>query len=160
MKALITKLECILRSINHPLLLVGIMVLLVVGSASLTVFFADSRSIDLTGKQSLFDGRDFVRTPFGLMDAYDACVDKAKSSLGDSLLRNTMLPLSTRYEVRDKAYVVALDVDVGTIRNWDNAMIFCSVNPVMQRVTYYKEHYDTESSLLTRSISFIGKLIN
>lgn len=159
MKSCLLKLAHAIGCINRPLLLAGVMVLLVLISVSLTVFFASTRQINLPVSPLSSIERDFIRSPFSLMDAYETCVGEAKSNLGSRLLRSTMLPLSTRYEPKDNSYVVALDVDVGTVHNWESAIIFCSVNPAIQRVTYYKEQYEKEPSVLSRSISFLSKLL-
>lgn len=136
-----------------------LVVALILVTMSITTLFTEQRMVALTGADLVFEGRNFSRTPFSLMDAYDACVLESQARLGDSLLRHTMLPLSTRFEEKDKIYMVVLDVDIGTVKEWVTAHVYCSVDPSKEQISYYKEVYDGQPSLLSRTMSALTRLI-
>jgi hypothetical protein len=138
---------------------VTLAVVLILVTVSLTTLFFEKRVVMLSGAQLVFEGRDFTYRPFSLMDAYDACVLETKARLGDSLLRQTMLPLSTRFDEKDKIFMVVLDADIGTVKEWTTAHVYCSIDPKKQRISYYKEVYDGQPNFLSRTMSSFVKLI-
>lgn len=93
------------------------------------------------------------------MDAYDACLLEAKSKLGAGVLRIEWLPLSTRYNADRNTYKVVLDVDVGTVHEWSDAHIYCDVDPGEQEISYYKEVYQDEPSVLAKTMSILSDLL-
>lgn len=106
----------------------------------------------------LFTGRNFTLQPFTLMDANDLCELETREKLGESLLRYHMNPLSTRYEERKDRYFVVLNADIGTVTQWEEALIYCDVNPSAHKVAYYKEHYGTGDSFLSSTRGLFSKL--
>ncbi|WP_101760451.1 hypothetical protein [Oceanicoccus sp. KOV_DT_Chl] len=148
------------QSSKQPLLYSLLLLAAVVLVASVSNYLSGDRNLDVTGADAVFLHRDFSRTPFALMDAYDACVYEAQSKLGNSLLRSEILPLSTRYNYDRNSYKVVLDVDVGTVHEWLDAHIYCDIDPEAQELSYYKEIYRGEPSLLAKTMSMLGDLIN
>lgn len=125
------------------------------------ISFSSSKQFsNLHGAQLVFQGRDFSVSPFGLMDAYDACVMEAKSSLNGGMIRNEMLPLSTRYNEVNNTYLVVIDADVGTIQEWTTVTIYCDIDPDHKQVSYYKEIYGEQPSLLSRTLGVLGNFLD
>ena len=166
LRALLRPLVGVTTRINQPLLFVGALLFLVFLTSLLTVLIADDRGVDMRYSQSLvgarqvFDNRDFSKTPFGYMDAYDACELEARASLGTRMIRSTILPLSTRYEIKNNTYFVVLDVDVGDEQEWTGATIYCDIDPVAEKISYYKEVHNGELSLLSRTMSVFGEILD
>lgn len=147
----------LLRSSQNPIIAV---LLLAMAASLLTLYFSADRGVEGRGGRAIFEQRDFSFTPFSLMDAYDACVLEAKSKLGNSILRTHMLPLSTRYQQDKGTYMVVLSADVGTVEEWSVMTIYCTVDPNAHEISYYKEIYDGQPSLLSRTMSLLGELLN
>lgn len=102
--------------------------------------------------------RDYRRSPFNMSDAYEHCVKEAGDQLGSDLQRYTMDDLSTKYNTKTNIYFVVLKVDVGSIREFREASVYCNVDPTLHQVTYYKEVYPGEDrSILSRTIEFFSK---
>ena len=141
-------------SVYSVLLLFVVVVICLIG------YLGGDRKLSVSGPDKVFMQRDFSKTPFALMDAFDACVLQAESKLGASLLRSEMLPLSTRYNEKKNTYKVVLDADVGSIQEWTDAHIYCDIDPVKQRVSYYKEIYRGEPSLLSKTMSMLGTFLD
>ena len=126
----------------------------------LTLYFSSERIASNGGGRAIFEQRDFSFTPFSLMDAYDACVMEARSKLGSNLLRSHMLPLSTRYQQDKGTYMVVLSADVGEVDDWSVMTIYCTVDPQAHEISYYKEIYQGQPSLLSRTMSLLGELLD
>lgn len=124
----------------------------------ITYYYARSDRI-LHGPDKVFEGRDFSKTPFGLMDAYDACQLEARSKLGDHLLRSHMMPMSTRYDANKRQYLVVISVDVGTAEEWNPATIYCNIDPAAEEISYYKEVREGEESILTKTMNFLSSAL-
>lgn len=133
---------------------------LVAASSLLTVYFNDGRNLDLVDTNDPLRNRDFIAQPFDLMDAYAICVSQARSKHGINLLRKRMLPLSTRFEEREGIYLMVLSADVGSFDDWNEVTILCSVDPNAHQVSYYKEVYDGEQSVLSKTMSALGKMFD
>jgi len=121
----------------------------------------DSAGRKLSGSvasKELFEGRNFTFEPFTLMDANHLCERQARAKRGASLLRYTMNPLSTRYEADKNRYIIVLDADIGTVESWSEISLFCDIDPVAHRVSYYKEIYDDDSSLLSTVKGLFGNM--
>lgn len=135
-------------------------VALAASSSLLTIYINDGRSLDMGAGNDPLKNRDFIAQPFDLMDAYDVCVSQAKSKHGAGLLRERMLPLSTRFEEREGIYLMVLSADVGSFDDWSEVTILCSVDPGAHRVSYYKEVYKGEQSVLSKTMSALGKMFD
>jgi len=133
--------------------------LLVVCVLLVSVILTDSSGSQMAGSadsKALFAGRDFTFEPFTLMDANALCERQARAKRGASLLRYTMNPLSTRYEADKNRYIIVLDADIGTVEAWSEIALFCDIDPVAQQVSYYKEIYEDDSSLLSAVTGLFG----
>lgn len=108
----------------------------------------------------LFEGRNFTLQPFDLMDAHDVCELESKEKLGESLLRYTMNPLSTRYQEKKKNYFVVLNADIGRIDLWEEVMIFCDVDPKSHSVSHLKVVYDSDTSIFSRAKNIFKKMVD
>lgn len=147
------------RISRTQLLLVGSFTALAVLVSALTWYASSDRSLNLQGAERVFEGRDFSQTPFGLMDAYDACLLESRAKFGSALLRSHMLPLSTRYDESRQEYLVVLSADVGEVNDWSEATIYCSIDPVAQEISYYKEVHDGEHSILSKTMSMLSSVL-
>lgn len=148
--------EIALRVSHHrhfPFYLIVFLALVVSG---ITMMLASDRTLTLHGAEKVFQSRDFSKTPFGLMDAYDACLAESQAKFGDSLLRSQMLPLSTRFDESSQEYLVVINADVGVIDDWTQATIYCSIDPVAEQISYYKEVHDGQESILSKTMSFLS----
>ena len=125
----------------------------------LTLYTQSHRELSFSGAEQVFKGRDFSETPFSLMDAYDACLMESRSKFGSSMLRSHMLPLSTRYDPEKQEYLVVLSADVGTVDDWNVATIYCSIDPVKEEVSYYKEVHDGKQSMLSKTMSMLSSML-
>ncbi len=139
---------------------VSAMLLLAIVACLLTLYFGSSRTVEFHGGRAIFEQRDFSHTPFGLMDAYDACLLEAESKLGAGMLRAHMLPLSTRYQPNKGTYLVVLSADVGSIEKWTVLTVYCTVDPQVKEISYYKEVYENQPSLLSRTLSLLGGMLD
>lgn len=145
---------------SHQLLCLFLAGLLLVLISSLITNYAVAHHNKAKSMEALFFERDFQRSPFGLMDANDVCKIEAEQHLGTLLLRSHLDPLSTRYEDKRNRYLVVLNADVGSVRLWQEVRIFCDVNPTAREVAYYKEAYDHDISLLSRTMGIFNSLLN
>lgn len=109
---------------------------------------------------SLFEGRNFMLQPFDLMDAHDVCKLQAQKKFGESLLRYTVNPLSTRYQEKKKNYFVVSDADIGTVEAWEEIMILCDVDPISHSVSYLKVVHNSDSSIFLKAKSMFKKMVN
>ncbi|MGK0441015.1 MAG: hypothetical protein ACJA0N_000810 [Pseudohongiellaceae bacterium] len=109
-----------------------------IAASLLTVYFYSGQKDSVSNSQPTIVPRDFRQAPFDLNDAYDACLLEAKSSLGAGMLRAHMRPRSTRYEEKKGYYLVVINADVGNVQEWEEATIYCTVDPKAQQVSYYK----------------------
>lgn len=134
--------------------------LLAVLTSLLTLLLSSGRTLEDSGDRDLFEGRNFVQTPFDLIDAYDVCLRRAQTKIGTGLLRAHMLPLSTRLETDTGSYLMVISVDVGTAAEWQVATIYCDVDPKIQEVSYYKEVYPGRPSLMSRAMSSLGGMFD
>lgn len=125
----------------------------------LTYYASSERELMYEGAAAVFEGRDFSHTPFALMDAYDACLLESRSKFGNALLRSHMLPLSTRYDEAKQEYLVVLSADVGTVDEWNEAIIYCSIDPVRERISYYKEVHDGQQSILSKTMDMLNSVL-
>ncbi len=148
-----------LQASTVPSRIVGVflILMLVISIAVLTLKIDSTYSI--VGGESVFYERDFSKTPFGLMDAYDACVLESKAKMGSGMLRNHILPLSTRYNHETDEYFVVLSADVGSVHDWSEAMIYCTIDVEKEMISHYKEIHDENSSLLSRTMSMLSDVL-
>lgn len=123
------------------------------------LLMGSDRQLNFEGADQVFQGRDFSRTPFTLMDAYDACVLEAKSKYGSNLLRNHMLPLSTRFDAGKQEYLVVLSADIGTVQEWSEATIYCSIDPVAEKISYYKDVHDGGQSIVSKTMDMLSNAL-
>lgn len=140
-------------------ILVIAFVLLALLVSFLTAILSDSRQLKVGGAEQVFDGRDFSKTPFGLMDAYDACLLESQAKFGSALLRSHMLPLSTRFNESSQEYLVVLSADVGEVNDWSVATIYCSIDPVAEEISYYKEVHDGHQSILSKTMNMLSSAL-
>lgn len=125
-----------------------------------TAYLASDRDLTVGGgAEQVFGSRDFSKTPFGLMDAYDACQLELQAKLGANLLRSHMLPLSTRFNESTQEYLVVLSADVGSVEDWNVATVYCSIDPVAEQVSYYKEVHDGQESILSKTMTFLSSAL-
>ena len=103
-------------------------------------------------------GRDYYRSPFNMSDAYEQCLAESKGQLGEGLLRHSMDNISTHYKLKTNVYFIVLKVDVGSLDDYREGMVYCNVDAGLHEVTYYKEVYPGEDrSILSRTIDFFSK---
>ena len=110
-------------------------------------------------RQDIFAGRDFKRSPFVLSDAYDICIEGIKSEHQTGLLTSYMDEFSTRYDERQKSFLVVVDINVGDGTKATPGKVYCTINPRTYQMTYYKEVVEGQGSLLSRTISFLSRAI-
>lgn len=103
--------------------------------------------------------RDYKYSPFNMSDAFQYCVAEARGRLGPALQRYAMNDISSFYNEKKSIFFVVLNVDVGSIRYYREALIYCDVDPRQYKVSYYKELYPGEGrSILSRTIEFFSEL--
>ena len=134
--------------------------LLAVLSSLLTLLLSSGRALEVSGDRDLFEDRNYILTPFNLIDAYDVCVRRAQTKMGAGLLRAHLLPLSTRFETDSGSYLMVISVDVGTAAEWQVATIYCEVDPKIQEVSYYKEVYQGRPSFISRAMSSLDSMFD
>lgn len=135
-------------------------VVLAAATSLLTIYVNSGRHLTVLVDNDPLQGRDFLAQPFDLMDAYALCVNQASIKHGSYLLRERMLPLSTRFEEREGIYLVVLSADVGRFDDWAEATILCSIDPEAHRLSYYKEVYAGEQSILAKTMSALGSMFD
>jgi len=134
-----------------------VLTLLVILLTIFSIFVANSLP---EPRQDIFAGRDFKRSPFELTDAYDVCLEGVHAEHGSHLLSSYMDDLSTRYNEREKAYLVVVDINIGDGELSNAAKVYCSINPRTYQLTYYKEVHEGQRSLLSRTISFLSQALS
>lgn len=143
---------------NHFYLTFCIIAVIVLLSLTGLLLRSD-RQLSFDGAEEVFKGRDFSLTPFSLMDAYDACVLEAQAKYGANMLRNHMLPLSTRYDEKTHEYLVVLNADIGSQDDWNEATIYCSIDPVKEQISYYKEVHTGERSIVAKTMDMLSNAL-
>ncbi len=118
--------------------------------------FKNERSVN--GYTLAFTERDFTKAPFDSYDASRACQDEAKKKLGESLLRTSTDWHSTRYEPDKASFLVTLKGDVGDLYVYEEAYIYCYVDPEKFLVTYFKA-YDSDMRSILDKFNF-GDIVN
>ncbi|NIB42937.1 hypothetical protein HBA55_25240 [Pseudomaricurvus alkylphenolicus] len=97
------------------------------------------------------------RAPLDSYQATSSCKQTARSKIGDTLLRTSTDWHSTRFEADRRFYLVALKADVGDLDVFEEAYIYCYIDPRDYAVTYFKA-YDSKHKPLLSGFSF-GDLI-
>lgn len=122
-------------------------------------YFDDGKSNAGADKLHGSLARDYYRSPLNMSDAYQYCVAEAQKQLGSSMRGFTMDEMSTRYKPEQSVFFIVLKVDVGTINDYREAVVYCDVDPMQHMVSYYKEVYPGEDrSILSRTIEFFADL--
>jgi|GEM_PF-1155743 len=123
-------------------------------SSLLTYYIAsDNSGHSTSAANTLFADRNFNQAPFDANDASRACEAESKRKFGDTLLRSNVNWHSTRFDEQRKLWLVVLDSDVGNLEQFDNASIYCYINPRTYEVSYFKA-YDSESRVLGEKVGF------
>ena len=117
-----------------------------------SVFFMPKEPVKT---DQLFEGRDFRRAPFELVDAYNICQYNTKKANQNRLLTSEMDELSTSYDPIKKIYLVVLNANIGSYDEVEEAQIYCTIDARSYELAYYKEVYKEKRSLIARGISFV-----
>lgn len=135
-----------------------IAITIVLFSSLLTLYFSGQFTGTTAPKDTLFSNRDYGEIPFDTYDALIACREKAREEFGSSLVRTHADWHSSRFEPDRQSYLVALYADVGALDIFEEAYIYCYVDPKDYVVTYFKAYDSRQRPMLSR-FSF-GDLIS
>ena len=132
---------------------------IVSGMAALVIALLATKSLIFSSEpvkaEAIFEGRDFIRVPFALVDAFQVCHYNAKKENSNRLLRSHMDELSTTYNRLEKNYLIVINADIGSINEYSEAKIYCSINASNYEVAYYKEVFDEKRTLLNRGLGLL-----
>ncbi|NIB44176.1 hypothetical protein HBA55_31545 [Pseudomaricurvus alkylphenolicus] len=141
-----------------PLIYSAMGVVAIITSCLLTVYVVNSRAeaAEINGQAN--NGRDYNQIPFDTYDATNVCREEATDQLGASLVR--ILPdwHSTRFEADRQTYLVVLKADVGTLQNFEDAYVYCYIDPSDYAIKYFNA-YDSKQKPLLSGFSF-GDIID
>ncbi len=125
---------------------------IVITSSLLTIHFAnssDNLSFELFGTP-----RDFSKIPFDSLDATRGCEQEARDKFTGEYLRSTVDWHSTRFQENRDTFIVVLNADIGTLENFEEAKVYCYVNPRTYMVSYFKAYDGNDKPMLSNGISF------
>ena len=123
-------------------------------SSLLTVYLTDNdRSTALNATRDIFADRNFNEAPFNAQDAGLACTQESNQRFGATLVRSRVDWRSTRFDEGRELWLVVLNGDVGDLYQYDEATIYCYINPKTYVVSYFKA-YDSESQPLLERVGF------
>jgi hypothetical protein len=125
---------------------------LIVPTSLLTVYHTDPTRLSFLSTDPQADLRHDV--PFDILDAVEECKLETQDRLSDVLVRSRVNWHSTRFQPDRNVFVVALQADIGSLRSFEQANVYCYINPRSQKVSYFNA-YDAEGkSYMSRAISF------
>ena len=133
-------------------------VLVVIFTCMLT-FYVSGQYINTPGQVKTSSlNRDYSEIPFHTYDATIACQDETRQQLGQSVVRTHTDWRSTRFEDDRQTYLVTLLVDVGSLDVFEEAHIYCYIDPKDYVVNYFQA-YDSKQRPLLSKFSF-GDLVS
>ncbi len=109
------------------------------------------------GDPSLFPGRDFQRIPFDILDASTVCRAESKAQFGPALLRTQVDDHSTRFQADRGIFIVIMRGYIAAEKGYEEAAIYCYVNPDDHMITYYQAVFSEQQPLLSRALHFFEK---
>lgn len=136
-------------TIKKPFIIIGAALGVIVLSCLVTLYFVSDSNANLldlvTGKSK----RDFQQVPFDSLDASESCRNESKGQFGQDFLRSTVDWHSTRFQENREVYIVVLDADIGTRENFEQARVYCYVNPKSYIVSYFKAYDSHNDAMLS-----------
>ncbi|WP_423893722.1 hypothetical protein [Candidatus Pelagadaptatus aseana] len=130
---------------------------LVIPPSLLTIYYTEPTRLsflDSKSSESVAQHRPAAEIPFDLTAAVDACKVESQERLSDVLLRSSVDWHSTRYQPNRGIYVVILKADIGSLRNFEEANVYCYVSPRTEKVSYFNAYDANGKSYVSRAISF------
>ncbi len=125
---------------------------LVVPSSLLTIYHTDPSRLAFLSSEQQDDLLHDV--PFGVLDAAAECELETQDRLSDVLVRSRVDWHSTRFQPDRNVFVVALQADIGSLHNFEQANVYCYINPRTQQVSYFNAYDEDGKSYMSRAISF------
>jgi len=140
------------KSKTKPLMFMALIASIVITSSLLTIHFANSS--DRLPFEHTGTARDFAKIPFDSLDATRGCEKETRAKFAGDYLRSTVDWHSTRFQESRAVYIVVLDADIGTREKFEEAKVYCYVNPDTYKVSYFKAYDDDQKPMLSTGISF------
>ena len=128
-------------------LAVAALIVVVVTTASLLWL----RSQNRVDSAVLFAGRDFRASPFVLTDAITLCQAEIAERHGDELVTSYVDDLSTRWNTRNKQYLIVVRAQLGDPDNHAETLLYCDIDPRTAELTYFKKHVLDERNFMQRA---------
>lgn len=142
----------LLAKLKKLLLIASSLAAVVVPSSLLTIYFSDRpQLIDTSGEAHVV--RDFEQVPFDAYDATLACTQEAHGKFGRQLLRTSVDWHSTRLDQERNLFMVVLYADVGTLKAFEAATVYCYISRRDFQVSYFKA-FDSNSRDMFSKRSF------
>lgn len=124
---------------------------IVVPSSLLTLYHKDPSLFSFGSSEQTAAGHN---VPFDLLDATAECKQETEERLGDVLLRSRVDWHSSRFQKDRNIYVVSLQADIGDIHRFEEANVYCYINPRTEQVSYFNAYDSEGKSYVSRAISF------
>ena len=137
---------------KKTLIIVGAVLGVVIPSCLVTLHYVKASGQSLLGFAG--EKRNFQEIPFDSLDASISCEDEAKNKFGDEFLRSTVDWHSTRFQETRNMYIVVLDADIWIRESFEQAKIYCYINPRSYMVSYFKAYDSEDNPMLSSGVSF------
>ncbi len=138
--------------LKKPFIIAGAILGVVIPSCLITLHY-----VKASGKNPLeFEGhkRNFQEIPFDSLDASRECEKEARDKFGEEYLRSTVDWHSTRFQETRNMYIVVLEADIGIRESFEQAKVYCYINPKSYVVSYFKAYDSEDKPMLSSGVSF------
>jgi len=131
---------------------------LVIPTIIVTLYFSNAELQLFSGIMPGENVRDYQKVPFNSLDAVDNCEEETAEKFSKDFLRSTVDWHSTRFQESRKVFIVVLDAHIGSRKNFEAAKVYCYINPISYRVTYFKAYDSNNKAMLSNGIDIKAML--
>lgn len=125
---------------------------------TLLLFYLSYRHHQAAADKLLIDpARDYSRVPFNMVDATEFCRRRTERRYGDSLALSYIDEHSTRVDRKTGLYKVFLFARVGDLRDYEEEVIHCFIDPERRVFTHYRTINLRNASLMSKAAKFFER---
>ncbi|WNO11237.1 hypothetical protein [Teredinibacter sp. KSP-S5-2] len=125
-------------------------------SVILCLFWA-SLFLDIEHSGKYYDAqRNYKILPFDLLDATSICEQKTQKRYGDKMISSYIDNHSTYFDRSTYLYKVFMFARVGELRDSEEVVVHCFVNPSEYMVEHYRAFEPKKGSLMNRAVGSLG----
>lgn len=133
-------------------------VAIVVPTSLLTMHYAGAGKLSLFQSPQPKSSSVSAEPAFDSLQAVQACEKKSAAKFDGELLGSSVDWRSTRFQPSRNVFIVILKGNVGTYDDFEEANIYCYVNPKSEKVTYFKAYDSENKPMLSNGISMDAML--